>query len=168
MRKRTIICGLLCILSVAAGCSPERVSSTDSSYSSLSTSEEIISSISTNEEISSTNQSSNEGVLEIILQQDFYYNESHYIMKVGEKVIRDESHTFIGYFINEEDLEKWNLYDNNPSLVYVINVGNTLFRRSIGNEELKNRFELYTFEDSENIGVSIFSELLIYEKEGGC
>lgn len=158
MKRKIMMCGLLGILLATMSCSSKELNSFGTSDSSLPT----------NTEISNTSPNSNNIDIEIdiILRQDFYYNESHYIMKIGKKVIKDESNTFIGYFINEEDIDKWTLYDNDSTLIYVINDGNGLLRKSSGKEELINRFELYSFENSDKIGVlENLTELVVYEKE---
>lgn len=158
MKRKIMMCGLLGILLATMSCSSKGLNSFGTSDSSLPT----------NTEISNTSPNSNNIDIEIdiILRQDFYYNESHYIMKIGKKVIKDESNTFIGYFINEEDIDKWTLYDNDSTLIYVIDDGNGLLRKSSGKEELINRFELYSFENSDKIGVlENLTELVVYEKE---
>lgn len=55
----------------------------------------------------------------------------------------------IGWLVNLEDLNIWKKYDNNDELIYAYDINNSIYRLSTENSSyLKNRFELYSSEDS--------------------
>lgn len=98
--------------------------------------------------------------------QNFYIDGIHYSAESGLTTALTDDNVLIGYFINEEDLEKWIAYDNNPELIYAIDEHNSLYRLENGIEKsrLENRFELYSINDSDDIGMYYSGNLYIYEK----
>lgn len=102
--------------------------------------------------------------ISVVLRQDFYLNDFHYIMDPNTSINFDESFILIGYFVNACDLEYWQSYDNNPLLVYAIEENNTLIN-SMVRENLKNRFELYSINIQDTIGLRCVDEIRVYEKK---
>lgn len=55
----------------------------------------------------------------------------------------------VGYLINENELEYWKSIDKNNGLVYALDIGNAIFRKTdINDNKLKNRFELYAYDET--------------------
>lgn len=101
--------------------------------------------------------------IDVILRQDLNFNGIHYVMNPDKKISFDDSYNLLGYFVNACDLEYWMSFDNNPSLVYAVEENSTLVRHH-SNESLKNRFELYSIDIPDAIGLKI-NQIYIYESE---
>ena len=100
--------------------------------------------------------------LSSMVRQDFYLNDVHYVMNAEIEVYFDESFNLIGYFVNACDVEYWKSYDNNPLLLYAIEEHNSLINNT-SDESLKNRFELYSINISDAIGLKNGSIMGVYE-----
>ncbi len=101
--------------------------------------------------------------VDAILRQDFYLNGAHYVMNLEKKLSFDENYDLLGYFVNACDLEYWMSFDNDPSLVYAVEEDSTLVRHH-SNENLKNRFELYSVDLPNAIGLK-YNNIYIYERK---
>ncbi len=101
--------------------------------------------------------------VDAILRQDFYLNGVHYVMNLEKKISFDETYDLLGYFVNACDLEYWMSFDNDSSLVYAVEENSTLVRHHL-NENLKNRFELYSVDLPNAIGLKC-NDIYIYERK---
>lgn len=82
----------------------------------------------------------------------------------SEYVPTSEIGDFIGYWINAEDLEKWQEYDGDEDIVYIVQEDNILHHFSYTGE-LSDRFELYWTVNEGEIAVHAWSEdFLSYQR----
>lgn len=82
----------------------------------------------------------------------------------SEYVPTSEIGDFIGYWINAEDLEKWQEYDGDEDIVYVVQEDNILHHFSYTGE-LSDRFELYWTVNEGEIAVHVWPEdFLSYQR----
>ncbi len=148
---------LLVPLFAVCSCSSNQINS-----SSINSEFDSNSDITSNSNID--NSSNEENIfVDVILRQDFYLDGVHYVMNLEKKLSFDDSYSLLGYFVNACDLEYWMSFDNNPSLVYAVEENSTLVRHH-SNENLKNRFELYSVNIPKAIGLKI-GQIYIYESE---
>ena len=80
------------------------------------------------------------------IPQEFVFLGEIYTIK-RDAIDTSSFANMIGYLINEEDLTFWKTYDKNDDIMYAIDTGNGTYRHSFENN-LKNRYELYTKDDS--------------------
>jgi hypothetical protein len=132
---------------------------------SYSSSINNVSESNSNKELSNNTNNSitNDIAIEVILRHDFYLNDVHYVLNLEKELSYDNSYNLLGYFVNACDLEYWKSYDNNPYLVYAVEENSTLVRNN-SNENLKNRFELYSIDMPNAIGLRN-NRIHIYERE---
>lgn len=112
---------------------------------------------------SSNDSQSADVFLEARIRQDFYLNDVHYVRNTSKELLFDDSYILLGYFVNACDLENWKSFDNNSSLVYAVEDNNTLVRNCV-DDALKNRFELFSINISDAIGLKN-NTIYIYEME---
>lgn len=133
MKKNIILLSFL--ITLLSSCSTTDNNSY-SFHSSTSTTQHITSFT------SSFEISSSEPFFTSSIPYDFFYEENHYKMNIGIDLSIDEVSTFFGYFINLEDLEKWEEFDKLEDIVYVTDKNNAIYNYD-SEEKMSNRFELY-------------------------
>lgn len=103
--------------------------------------------------------------LALVLRQDFYLDDIHYVMNTDVELNSSSKYKLIGYFVNFSDLQYWKSIDHNANFVYAVEEGNNLVNRD-NDDNFKNRFALYSLEIINAIGVSanFESSLFVYEK----
>ena len=83
------------------------------------------------------------------IPQNFYYQNEHFVLNRDVVLSEQNITSFFGYFINQEDLEKWQEYDQSSDICYIIDENNSIYNYELTGE-LTNRFELF-LTDRENV-----------------
>ena len=97
------------------------------------------------------------------LVTEFEYEGKKYV-STYEYDSENEFDCFFGYFINASDLEKWQNYDQDDNVVYLLDSHNGLYRATI--DKLVNRFEIYSMEgNTDAFAISSDSQKIIYRVE---
>ncbi|MCM1131779.1 MAG: hypothetical protein NC310_08770 [Roseburia sp.] len=87
-----------------------------------------------------------EPFFESALVTEFMYEGKKFI-STDIRDSKNEFDCFFGYLINAEDLEKWQDYDHDDSLIYVLDTHNSLYRVDITGK-YTNRFEIYSMDNN--------------------
>ncbi|MDE7106296.1 MAG: hypothetical protein K2O22_03935 [Anaeroplasmataceae bacterium] len=93
---------------------------------------------------------------------EFEYQGKKYV-STYEHDTENEFNCFFGYFINASDLEKWQNYDQDNNLVYVLDSHNSLYRADI--DKFINRFEIYSMEGNTDAFAISYTQKIIYRVE---
>lgn len=84
---------------------------------------------------------SNDPLLVTVIPRAFEY-ENDFYEKNDDKEEHDKEKIgdFQGYWVNQEDLEKWKQIDNDEKIKYIVNDDNSLLN-FMQEEDMKNRFK---------------------------
>lgn len=96
-----------------------------------------------------------------VIPQDFYYKNEHFAL--NRDVVLSEANitSFFGYFINREDLEKWQEYDQSSDICYIIDENNSIYNYELTGE-LTNRFELFLTDKEKTIALKAHGNYSAY------
>lgn len=83
------------------------------------------------------------------IPQNFYYQNEHFVLNRDVVLSEQNITSFFGYFINQEDLEKWQEYDQSSDICYIVDENNSIYNYDLTGK-LTNRFELF-LTDRENV-----------------
>ncbi|MDE6656613.1 MAG: hypothetical protein K2J85_06460 [Anaeroplasmataceae bacterium] len=100
-----------------------------------------------------------EPFFESAIVTEFMYEGKKYV-ETDECDNKNEFDCLFGYLINAEDLGKWQNYDRDDSLIYVLEPHNSLYRADITGK-YTNRFEIYSM-DSNTDALAISYRKIIY------
>lgn len=93
----------------------------------------------------------------------FSYQGKEYVWDCNLHLTEKDTTGFLGYWNNEEDLEKWKEIDQSDDIFYVINLFNSIYNLDIGcGGKLSNRFELFTTTNENIIAVKIWGRYEVY------
>lgn len=108
------------------------------------------------------NKDKEETYYESAIVTEFVHEGKKYV-ETDECDENNEFNCFFGYLINAEDLEKWQNYDRDDSLIYVIVSHNGLYNKADdGSGRLANRFEIYSMEGNTDELAVVSSKKIIY------
>jgi len=129
----------------------------------LSTSSSGISSDSVN--IDSSSKTSWHDIYKLpVIGDEFYIGETKYVYAKDTLSKENiEIYKFIGYLVNECDLEKWKEYDNNDNYIYAYDKNNNLQSNCAYDVSEYDRFRMYSINNLEEIGVLTQACLLLYK-----
>ncbi|MDE7105646.1 MAG: hypothetical protein K2O22_00595 [Anaeroplasmataceae bacterium] len=92
---------------------------------------------------------------------EFIFEGKKYV-ETNEYDEKNEFNCLFGYLINAEDLEKWQNYDRDDSLIYVIVSHNGLYNKKDDSGRLANRFEIYSMEGKTDALAVVAYKKIIY------
>ncbi len=95
------------------------------------------------------------------IPQTFYYQDKCFVMDTDISIGKNDITSFFGYFINEEDLNKWKEIDKSDDIVYVIDTNNSIYNYDLTGE-FTNRFELFLTKNSNEIALQAHGSYLLY------
>ena len=99
----------------------------------------------------------------VVVNTEFELDGVRYLTDSESTVPFSDDCKRIGYFVNAEDLTYWTEQDKDPSLKYAVDKSNALVHRCCG-VDLLNRFELYSFASSSDLGLREGDMLSIYKE----
>lgn len=112
--------------------------------------------------ISSDNLSKNPDILLVEdIPQTFYYQDKCYVMDTDTSIDGNDITSFFGYFINEEDLNKWKEIDQSDDIVYVIDTNNSIYNYDVTGK-FTNRFGLFLTKNPDEIALQRHGNYSIY------
>lgn len=110
-----------------------------------------------------TNSSSDDGDAFLVseIPQNFYFQDKNFVRDKNAILSNDDITDFLGYFINQEDLEKWQENDQLDNIVYVIDINNSIYNYDLDGN-LTNRFELFLTTSEKTIALKADGDYLAY------
>lgn len=100
-------------------------------------------------EYDDSSRNSNDIFLVSIIPQNFYYCDKNFVYNKDVLLNEKNITSFWGYFVNDEDLEKWQEYDQSCDFHYIVDENNSIYNYDLTGK-LTNRFELF-LTDRENV-----------------
>ena len=100
-------------------------------------------------EYDNSSSNSNDIFLVSIIPQNFYYRDKNFVYNKDVLLNEKNITNFWGYFVNDEDLEKWQEYDQSCDFHYIVDENNSIYNYDL-TSKLTNRFELF-LTDRENV-----------------
>lgn len=100
-------------------------------------------------EYDDSSRNSNDIFLVSIIPQNFYYCDKNFVYNKDVLLNEKNITSFWGYFVNDEDLEKWQEYDQSCDFHYIVDESNSIYNYDLTGK-LTNRFELF-LTDRENV-----------------
>lgn len=100
-------------------------------------------------EYDDSSRNSNDIFLVSIIPQNFYYCDKNFVYNKDVLLNKKNITSFWGYFVNDEDLEKWQEYDQSCDFHYIVDENNSIYNYDLTGK-LTNRFELF-LTDRENV-----------------
>lgn len=104
---------------------------------------------------------SDETFLVSCIPQNFHYQNENFALN-NDVVLKEGNITgFFGYFINQEDLEKWQEYDQSADICYIVDENNAIYNYDLTGK-LANRFELFLTDNEHTIALKANGHYLAY------
>ena len=100
-------------------------------------------------EYDNSSSNSNDIFFVLIIPQNFYYRDKNFVYNKDVLLNEKNITSFWGYFVNDEDLEKWQEYDQSCDFHYIVDENNSIYNYDLTGK-LTNRFELF-LTDRENV-----------------
>lgn len=95
------------------------------------------------------------------IPQNFYYQNENFVLNRDVVLSEQNITSFFGYFINQEDLEKWQEYDQSSDICYIIDENNSIYNYELTGE-LTNRFELFLTDNEKTIALKAHGSYSAY------